>query len=344
METEAARSLENFGMTPIAQDSRKANVGMNRYRSRGDMSHTMSPKEEAIADELAEKQGLLDIAKKDKGAPKAILKESKEEVSKLKSDLKAAKSERWKNYSGGVNQLEQNGTKLSQKAVTDKTTSKFFDDLNMLLDDAATRMSSQWRTDGGRLRRNARGQVIPATPEQIGKRANDYVNMLSDQVQARARANARGIGDKAPRITNEDISVVLRKMAQNNEFEFMDALLNAATWIDVGTKQALKSAAIVEKAANNAKSFMGTNLKYLDGEGNVVKNIAMNTPAGKAVKNLYNAAFPKQGGFPRDFSKRYEAMMDGTKTRQALDVLSRGNPPRLLLVPGMRPVLQEDDR
>jgi hypothetical protein len=214
----------------------------------------------------------------------------------------------------------------------------------MLLDDAATRMSSQWRIDGGRLRRNARGQVIPATPEQIGKRANDYVNMLSDQVQARARANARGIGDKAPRITNEDISVVLRKMAQNNEFEFMDALLNAATWIDVGTKQALKSAAIVEKAANNAKSFMGTNLKYLDGEGNVVKNIATNTPAGKAVKNLYNAAFPKQGGFPRDFSKRYEAMMDGTKTRQALDVLSRGNPPRLLLVPGMRPVLQEDDR
>jgi hypothetical protein len=214
------------------------------------------------------------------------------------------------------------------------------------MDDAVTKMSATWRTEGGRLRRNARGQIIPETPEQIGNRANDYINMLSDKVQGRARSKGRGLNESDARITNEDISVVLRKMAAGNEFEFMDALLNACTWLDDATKQALKRDAMVEKAAGNAQSFMGTKMQYLDEDGNIVGNLVGRTPVGRTVKVAKEIALPSDKGFPRNFSKRYMAMQDGTRTRRFLDAIEGNNPPQLLTptVFGFVPMEREDRR
>lgn len=328
LQNDAARNLENFGMTPIEETAMGPKVGRNEYLSRGKMGKTMTPEESIFAEQAGTVRDRLKAAKAE-GAPEAIVAEDTQELGRLQSEQKAARGNREMNYSEGVDQLRQTPSRTSQKAVTDENTAKFFDDLNMLMDDAVTKMSATWRTEGGRLRRNARGQIIPETPEQIGNRANDYINMLSDKVQGRARSKGRGLNESDARITNEDISVVLRKMAAGNEFEFMDALLNACTWLDDATKQALKRDAMVEKAAGNAQSFMGTKMQYLDEDGNIVGNLVGRTPVGRTVKVAKEIAFPSDNGFPRNFSKRYTSMQDGTRTRRFLDAIEGNNPPQL---------------
>lgn len=345
LQNDAVRNLENFGMTPIEETAMGPKVGRNEYLSRGKMGKTMTPEESIFAEQAGTVRDRLKAAKAE-GAPEAIVVEDTQELGRLQSEQKAARGNREMNYSEGVDQLRQTPSKTSQKAFTDERTAKFFDDLNMLMDDAATRMSATWRTEGGRLRRNARGQIIPETPEQIGNRANDYINMLSDKVQGRARSKGRGLNESDARITNEDISVVLRKMAAGNEFEFMDALLNACTWLDDATKQALKRDAMVEKAAGNAQSFMGTKMQYLDEDGNIVGNLVGRTPVGRTVKAAKEIALPTEKGFPRNFSKRYTAMQDGTRTRRFLDAIEGNNPPQLLTptVFGFVPMEREDRR
>lgn len=345
LQNDAARNLENFGMTPIEETAMGPKVGRNEYLSRGKMGKTMTPEESIFAEQAKTVRDRLK-AEKAEGAPEAIVAEDTQELGRLQSEQKAARDNREMSYSEGVDQLRQTPFRTSQKAVTDERTSKFFDDLNMLMDDAATRMSATWRTEGGRLRRNARGQIIPETPEQIGNRANDYINMLSDKVQGRARSKGRGLNESEARITNEDISVVLRKMAAGNEFEFMDALLNACTWLDDATKQALKRNAMVEKAAGNAQSFMGTKMQYLDEDGNIVGNLVGRTPVGRTVKAAKEIALPSDKGFPRNFSKRYTAMQDGTRTRRFLDAIEGNNPPQLFTptVLGFVPMEREDRR
>ena len=345
LQNEAARKLENFGMTPIKETAMGTKVGRNEYLSRGKMGKTMTPKESIFAEQSRTVRDRLKAAKAE-GAPKAIVAEDTQELARLQSEQKAARGKREMNYSEGVDQLRQTPSRTSQKAVTDEKTAKFFDDLNMLMDDAVTKMSATWRTEGGRLRRNARGQIIPETPEQIGNRANDYINMLSDKVQGRARSKERGLNESDARITNEDISVVLRKMAAGNEFEFMDALLNACTWLDDATKQSLKRYAMVEKAAGNAQSFMGTKMQYLDEDGNIVGNLVGRTPVGRTVKFAKEIALPSDKGFPRNFSKRYTEMQDGTRTRRFLDAIEWNNPPQLFTptVFGFVPMEREDRR
>lgn len=333
LQNDAARNLENFGMTPIEETSMGPKVGRNEYLSRGKMGKTMTPEESIFAEQAGTVRDRLKAANSE-GAPEAIVAEDIQELGRLQSEQKAARGNREMNYSEGVDQLRQTPSKTSQKAVTDERTAKFFDDLNMLMDDAVTRMSATWRTEGGRLRRNARGQIIPENPEQIGNRANDYINMLSDKVQGRARSKGRGLNESDARITNEDISVVLRKMAAGNEFEFMDALLNACTWLDDATKQALKRDAMVEKAAGNAQSFMGTKMQYLDEDGNIVGNLVGRTPVGRTVKVAKEIALPSDKGFPRNFSKRYTAMQDGTATRRFVNAID-GTGPSQILTPTM---------
>lgn len=333
LQNDAARNLENFGMTPIEETAMGPKVGRNEYLSRGKMGKTMTPEESIFAEQAGTVRDRLKSAKAE-GAPEAIVAEDTQELGRLQSEQKAARGNREMNYSEGVDQLRQTPSRTSQKSVTDERTAKFFDDLNMLMDDAVTKMSATWRTEGGRLRRNARGQIIPETPEQIGNRANDYINMLSDKVQGRARSKGRGLNESDARITNEDISVVLRKMAAGNEFEFMDALLNACTWLDDATKQSLKRDAMVEKAAGNAQSFMGTKMQYIDEDGNIVGSLLGRTPVGRTVKVAKEIALPSDKGFPRNFSKRYTDMQDGTATRRFVDAID-GTGPSQILTPTM---------
>lgn len=302
--------LRNFGGIKIVDDAEKGMVGRNDYLTRARLSGVPTAEERIIKDEMAGVKKSLEQAKKE-GNPGAIAEDS-ERLTQLKKDAAEAKQGRNTAYSEGAEQLMQAPENRGQHAFTDKTTEKFFSNLNQTMDDAVTKMAGTWKTEGGRIRRNARGQVIPGTPEQLGNRANDYINMLSNQVQARSRGINTGVGEAAPRITNEDVAVVLQEMGRNNEWEFMDALLDACTWLSKTEKQNLKYNAILNKASVNALDALGvTPVSSIEQAGGVVDVAGKIPKVGKYVKGIAELGNESRKGWPKDFSKRYEAMKRG---------------------------------
>jgi hypothetical protein len=302
--------LRNFGGIKIADDAEKGMVGRNDYVTRARMAKEPTAEERLLNDEISGVKKSLEQSKKE-GNP-GVIAEDSERLTQLKEDAANAKLGRNTSYSEGTEQLVQAPADRGQHAFTDKTTEKFFSNLNQTMDDAVTKMAGTWKTEGGRIRRNARGQVIPGTPEQLGNRANDYINMLSNQVQARSRGINTGVGDVAPRITNEDVAVVLQEMGRNNEWEFMDALLDACTWLSKTEKQNLKYNAILNKASVNALDALGvTPVSAMERAGGVSEVAGKIPKVGKYVKGIAELGNESRKGWPKDFSARYEAMRRG---------------------------------
>jgi hypothetical protein len=302
--------LRNFGGIKIADDAEKGIVGRNDYVTRARMAKEPTAEERLLNDEISGVKKSLEQSKKE-GNP-GVIAEDSERLTQLKEDAANAKLGRNTSYSEGTEQLVQAPADRGQHAFTDKTTEKFFSNLNQTMDDAVTKMAGTWKTEGGRIRRNARGQVIPGTPEQLGNRANDYINMLSNQVQARSRGINTGVGDVAPRITNEDVAVVLQEMGRNNEWEFMDALLDACTWLSKTEKQNLKYNAILNKASVNALDALGvTPVSAMERAGGVSEVAGKIPKVGKYVKGIAELGNESRKGWPKDFSARYEAMRRG---------------------------------
>jgi Tfp pilus assembly protein PilX len=292
---ESERTLFNdLGGIKIPDDAEKGMVGRNDYVSRSRMSGMPTSEENIIKDEISGVKKSLESAKKE--GNQGVIAEDSERLTQLKRDAAKAKQGRNTAYAEGEEQLVQAPEDKSQHAWTDKTTEKFFSNLNQTMDDAVTKMGGTWKTEGGRFRRNSRGQIIPGTPEQLGNRANYYINYLSDKIQSRARGINTGVGEFAPKITNEDIAVVLSEMGHNNEWEFMDAVLDACTWLSKTDKDAMKYNAILNKASVNALDAL-----------NVTPRASI---AGKLPK--VGKGNEANKGWPADFSRRYEAMNRGT--------------------------------
>ena len=307
---ESEAELRNFGGIKIADDAEKGIVGRNDYVPRARMAQEPTAEERLLNDEISGVKKSLEQSKKE-GNP-GVIAEDSERLTQLKENAANAKLGRNTSYSEGTEQLVQAPADRGQHAFTDKTTEKFFSNLNQTMDDAVTKMAGTWKTEGGRIRRNARGQVIPGTPEQLGNRANDYINMLSNQIQARSRGINTGASETAPRITNEDVSVVLQEMARNNEWEFMDALLDACTWISKTDKDRLKYNAILNKASVNALDALGvTPVSAMDQAGGVTDVAGKIPKVGKYIKGIAELGNESKKGWPKDFSSRYEAMQRG---------------------------------
>lgn len=302
--------LRNFGGIKIADDAEKGIVGRNDYVTRARMAKEPTAEERLLNDEISGVKKSIEQAKQE-GNP-GVIAEDSERLTQLKENAANAKLGRNTSYSEGTEQLVQAPSDRGQHAFTDKTTEKFFSNLNQTMDDAVTKMAGTWKTEGGRIRRNARGQVIPGTPEQLGNRANDYINMLSNQVQARSRGINTGVGEAAPRITNEDVAVVLQEMGRNNEWEFMDALLDACTWLSKTEKQNLKYNAILNKASVNALDALGvTPVSAIEQAGGVADVAGKIPKVGKYIKGIAELGNESKKGWPKDFSSRYEAMQRG---------------------------------
>lgn len=307
---ESEAELRNFGGIKIVEDPESGIVGRNDYLTRARMSSSPTAEENAIKEEMAGLKKSIKSAKSE--GNQGIVDEDTERLAQLKDESANAKLGRNTTYAEGAEQLVQAPLDKGQHAFTDKTTEKFFSNLNQTMDDAVTKMAGTWKTEGGRIRRNARGQVIPGTPEQLGNRANDYINMLSNQIQARSRGINTGVSETAPRITNEDVSVVLQEMARNNEWEFMDALLDACTWISKTDKDRLKYNAILNKASVNALDALGvTPVSAVEKAGGVADVAGKIPKVGKYIKGVAELGNESKKGWPKDFSARYEAMRRG---------------------------------
>ena len=307
---ESEAELRNFGGIKIVEDPESGIVGRNDYLTRAKMSSSPTAEENAIKEEMAGLKKSIKSAKSE--GNQGIVDEDTERLVQLKDESANAKLGRNTTYAEGAEQLVQAPSDKGQHAFTDKTTEKFFSNLNQSMDDAVTRMAGTWKTEGGRIRRNARGQVIPGTPEQLGNRANDYINMLSNQIQARSRGINTGVSETAPRITNEDVSVVLQEMARNNEWEFMDALLDACTWISKTDKDRLKYNAILNKASVNALDALGvTPVSAMEQAGGVTDVAGKIPKVGKYIKGIAELGNESKKGWPKDFSSRYKAMQRG---------------------------------
>lgn len=321
--------FNEFGKTKIPYEDGRGMVGRNDYITRDKMSGMPTSEERGLIEEMDEVKKSLASSKRE-GNKGAIAEDSKR-LSALKKEVDNAKEGRPFSYMKGEDQLLQAPKNKGQHSFTDKTTEKFFRYFNSNMDDTITKMSGTWKTEGGRLRRNSKGQVIPGTPEQLGNRANYYINYLSDKIQARSRGVNTGVAEKSPRITNEDIAVTLQEMGRNNEWEFMDALLDACTWLTQEVKEGLKYNAILNKASVNALDALGVTPVSAANKSNAVVYIAGNLPkVGKYIKGIAALGDEVGRGWPKDFSARYKAMQNGAP--YSVDFMKT---PNKYVVPGL---------
>lgn len=233
-------------------------------------------------------------------------------ASEAVNDTRAALSSEGKSHRGlnmvrgEYDRVVQNPSDKAQRMTTNDATADFFDTWRKSVDETAPKMAATWKTEG-RNRMNRNGSSFTPTDDKAGTEEYKYIDAMFERVRARdAMYRNDPINNPPPSVTNEDVVNVLRQMADKNQSEYMDDLLNACKWLSSGEKESIKRSVTLNKFATNATGARLPSRNdgiidraidiYQARKAPIATLMGNNIPAGNIVPKNFASNVDKLGG------------------------------------------------